>query len=211
MTEIIISILHAVFLAFGLILPLGVQNLFIFNQGSMHSSVFKALPSVLAASICDTLLIVAAVFGLSITLMSNPTLKLIILCLGCMFLFYMGFNIWKQTAPTKDKAKGAYSWKKQIIFASSVSLLNPHAIIDTIMVIGTNSLAYSGLPKISFTTTCIIVSWTWFFSLAIAGHHFHKLDPSGKWLIKINKIAALIIWVIAIGLGIDIARILEHL
>jgi len=208
MTEIIISIVHGIFLAFGLILPLGVQNLFLFNQGSMHSSVFKALPSVIAASLCDTILIVIAVLGLSMTLMENPTLKLIILCLGCLFLLYMGFNIWKQTAQTQGKTKGAYSWKKQIMFAASVSLLNPHAIIDTIMVIGTNSLAYSGITKIAFTVTCITVSWIWFFTIAFAGHYLHKLDSNGTWLRRINQIAALIIWIIAFGLAIDIARIL---
>jgi L-lysine exporter family protein LysE/ArgO len=208
MSEIIISILHGTFLAFGLIMPLGVQNLFIFNQGSMHSNVTKALPSVIAASLCDTLLIIIAVLGLSMSLMKNPTLKLIILCVGCIFLFYMGVSIWKQSsALAQDKPKHAYSWKKQIIFAMSVSLLNPHAIIDTIMVIGTNSLAYAGATKIAFTATCVIVSWIWFLSMALAGHHLHKLDNNGTWIRTINKIAALIIWIIALGLSVDVVRL----
>lgn len=204
MTEIIVSILHGVFLAFGLILPLGVQNLFIFNQGSTHSSVIKALPSIIAASVCDTTLIVVAVLGLSMSLMENPTVKLVILCIGCIFLFYMGLSIWKQQLETKNETKRAYSWKKQIIFACSVSLLNPHAIIDTIMVIGANSLAYTGLAKITFTSACIAVSWTWFFTMALAGHYMHKFDTNGVWIKRINKIAAVVIWIIAIGLCVDI-------
>lgn len=208
MTEIIISILHGAFLAFGLILPLGVQNLFIFNQGSTHSSITKALPSIIAASICDTTLIIVAVLGLSMSLMENPTVKLVILCVGCIFLFYIGSSIWRQQLETKNEPKQAYSWKKQIMFACSVSLLNPHAIIDTIMVIGTNSLAYTGLAKMTFTFTCIAVSWIWFFTMAIAGHYMHKFDTNGIWIKRINKIAAMVIWIIAVGLCVDIWKIL---
>jgi L-lysine exporter family protein LysE/ArgO len=112
MSEIILSILHGAFLAFGLILPLGVQNLFVFNQGSLHPSIFAAMPSIITASLCDTLLIIGAVLGLSTALMENHILKLIILVLGCLFLFYMGFSIWKQSGQIKGKTRSAYSWKK---------------------------------------------------------------------------------------------------
>ena len=39
------------------------------------------------------------------------------------------------------------SARKQIGFAMSVSLLNPHAIMDTIGVIGTNAAIYGGVDK----------------------------------------------------------------
>jgi len=38
------AILHGIFLAFGLIVPLGVQNLFVFNQGAVQPNLIKALP-----------------------------------------------------------------------------------------------------------------------------------------------------------------------
>lgn len=53
--------IHAVVLAFGLILPLGVQNVFIFNQGLSQKKYLHAMPAVVTASISDTLLIGAAV------------------------------------------------------------------------------------------------------------------------------------------------------
>ena len=40
--------------------------------------------------------------------------------------------------------------KRQIIFSMSVSLLNPHALLDTIGVIGTSSLQFSGHEKMVF-------------------------------------------------------------
>ena len=50
-------------LAFGLILPLGVQNVFVFNQGANHPKFIYALPAIITASICDTVLILIAVNG----------------------------------------------------------------------------------------------------------------------------------------------------
>jgi L-lysine exporter family protein LysE/ArgO len=48
-------------------------------------------------------------------------------------------------------------------------ITNPHAILDAIGVIGTNSLNNDGSEKVTFTGACISVSWLWFFFLAIAG------------------------------------------
>lgn len=60
------AIIHGIILAFGLILPLGVQNVFVFSQGAMQPSRLRALPAVLTAALCDTLLILLAVLGLSV-------------------------------------------------------------------------------------------------------------------------------------------------
>lgn len=45
------AFLYGVMLAFGLIIPLGVQNIFAFNQGATQRHFLHALPSVLAASL----------------------------------------------------------------------------------------------------------------------------------------------------------------
>mgnify|MGYP001218790420 FL=1 len=50
-------LLHGIILAFGLILPLGVQNIFVFNQGATHKKFTNALPVIITAGICDTILI----------------------------------------------------------------------------------------------------------------------------------------------------------
>jgi len=43
------------------------------------------------------------------------------------------------------------------MFAMSVSLLNPHAIIDTVGVIGISSLSYTGIEKMTFTAATILI------------------------------------------------------
>lgn len=63
-------ILHGVLLALGLILPLGAQNVFVFNQGANQKKLTHALPVILTAGFCDTFLIVVAILGVSLILMS---------------------------------------------------------------------------------------------------------------------------------------------
>ncbi|TMZ55245.1 amino acid transporter, partial [Klebsiella pneumoniae] len=61
----IAAFLHGIVLAFGLILPLGTQNVFVFNQGASQPKFRGAVPVILTASLCDTLLILLAVVGVS--------------------------------------------------------------------------------------------------------------------------------------------------
>jgi len=132
----IIAFIHGFILAFGLILPLGVQNVFIFNQGALQKSIARALPAVITAAVCDTVLIALAVVGVSVIVFGSFWFKMILLGFGCLFLLYMGWVTWTAKPACSDEAKQPFPPGKQIVFAASVSLLNPHAIIDTIGVIG---------------------------------------------------------------------------
>jgi L-lysine exporter family protein LysE/ArgO len=188
------AVMHGFILAFGLILPLGVQNVFIFNQGAMQPRWIYVLPVVLTASICDTILISLAVFGVSAVVLGVSWIKVTLLVVGILFLIYMGYATWKSKPKSEETSVQTFTYRKQIVFAASVSLLNPHAIMDTIGVIGTSSLSYSGTNKIIFMVVCILVSWLWFFGLSIAGRLVGNLDQSGRFILLLNKISALIMW-----------------
>ncbi|MGG3891215.1 LysE/ArgO family amino acid transporter [Metabacillus fastidiosus] len=194
------AVIHGFILAFGLILPLGVQNVFIFNQGATQRKFSRTLPVVITASICDTILITLAVLGVSVIVLGVYWIKIVLLTGGIIFLVYMGYTTWKSKPATTSSGEKALIPKKQIVFAASVSLLNPHAIIDTIGVIGTSSISYSDTEKIGFTLACIITSWIWFFSLSLAGRQVGRLDNSGRFIIVLNKVSALIMWGTAIYL-----------
>lgn len=194
------ALFHGIVLAFGLILPLGVQNIFIFNQGAQQPAFWRSLPAVFTAGMCDTILIVLAVTGVSAIITAFGTLKLLIMIIGILFLLYMGWSIWSSNSH-KETSQGAMPPRQQVIFAATVSLLNPHAILDTIGVIGTSSIAYAGTEKLIFTLSCIFVSWIWFIGLALAGRTIGKIDTTGTILSLINKVSAILIWSIAIYLA----------
>jgi len=199
------AIIHAIILAFGLILPLGVQNVFVFNQGAVQPRFSRVLPVIITASVCDTILITLAVLGISAIVLGVYWIRVMLLAVGIVFLLYMGYVTWKSESSIHDSSNAvAMTPRKQIAFAASVSLLNPHAIMDTVGVIGTSSLSYSGIDKVSFALACIIVSWVWFFSLAFVGRQVRKIDQSRRFISILNKVSALIMWGTAMYLGFSL-------
>jgi len=198
-------LLHGMILAFGLILPLGVQNIFLFNQGATHKRFIDALPAIITASICDSLLIYLAVAGVSVVVFTFAWVKAMLFVVGFFFLVYMGWAMWKDAAKVGNRQEQVpFSPRRQIAFAASVSLLNPHAILDTIGVIGTSSLAYTGEAKIIFAVACISVSWIWFCLLVIAGRRLGQIGHQGKLIKRVNQLSAMIIWAMALYLGINL-------
>ena len=131
-----------------------------------------------------------------------PWLETIMFAVGILFLLYIGISLWRSAPSSMEAEAERFSPKKQILFAASVSLLNPHAIIDTIGVIGSNALSYSGEARFAFTLTTIIISWCWFFGLAVAGRVLGKLDTSGKFIGMLNKVSAVVVWAVAIYMAI---------
>ncbi|MDW0115271.1 LysE/ArgO family amino acid transporter [Sporosarcina saromensis] len=200
------AIIHGVILAFGLILPLGAQNVFVFNQGALQPKLTRALPVVITAGICDTILIVAAVSGVSLLILTFEWLETIIIGIGILFLLYIGISLWRtNSSPAKHEGE-RFSPRRQIIFAASVSLLNPHAILDTIGVIGSNALSYTGDERMAFTVATILVAWCWFFGLALTGRLIGRLDTSGTFINVLNKISAVVVFGVAIYM---VFRLLE--
>lgn len=193
------AFIHGFLLAGGLILPLGVQNVFIFNQGANQARLIKAMPSVFTAALCDTLLVTLAILGISAAVLTLPWLKMILLGVGIVFLLYMGWTTWKSdSSGNLASSQSLLGPRKQVLFALSVSLLNPHAILDTIVVIGMNSLQYTGSSRIAFAGAVIGVSWLWFLGLSAAGSLMKRIDKSGDGMRRLNKASAVIIWGTAI-------------
>lgn len=116
------SFAHGFLLALGLILPLGVQNVFVFNQGALQPKLRHALPVVITAALCDTLLLTLAILGVSVLILSVPLIKSILLVAGVLFLLYMGYVTWRsQPSDRQGREAESYSARKQITYALSVS------------------------------------------------------------------------------------------
>ncbi|MDG0791036.1 LysE family transporter [Cohnella ginsengisoli] len=198
-------VINAFLLALGLILPLGAQNVFVFNQGALQPRYVRALPITITASVCDTLLISLAVFGVSAIALGIAWIKISLISVGVLFLLYMGRVIWrsKPAAANGGQAEGLGA-RRQIALTASLSLLNPHAIMDAVGVIGTSALRYDGWDKLAFALTSIAVSWLWFHGLALAGRIAGKADPSGRFLVALNKSSALLMWGTAIYLALSL-------
>src|SRR3990167_2890550 len=122
----IYAFIYGVVLAIGLIVPLGVQNVFIFNQGANQHHFLHAMPSVITAAVCDSILILAAVLGISVVVLEIAWLKTTMLIIVFCFLLFMVFITWYTKPSPIQAGKKPLSAKHQIMFTASVSLLNPH-------------------------------------------------------------------------------------
>ncbi|MBN1121139.1 MAG: LysE family transporter [Anaerolineae bacterium] len=195
----ITAFVHGFVLAFGLILPLGPQNAFVFSQGAAQPRWLRAIPVVVTAALCDTLLILLAVLGVSVVVLAIPWFRSVLLIAGIVFLTVVGWLTWRSDGADDDQAEEASRWPvgRQVMFAVSISLLNPHAILDTIGVIGTSSLSYTGPARAAFAAACVLNSWLWFFGLMTAGRLVGHFEGVKKWL---NRASAVVMWLSAIYL-----------
>ncbi len=189
--------LHGWFLCLGLILPLGVQNVFVFNQGARHRRWPAALPTVIVAGICDSLLILLAIGGVSLLLLKTPAVRYALCAIGICFLLYMGLATWRTRLDPAAGDGGDWSSRRQMLFAASVSLLNPHAVIDTVGVVGASSLAYRPPALYAFAAGCILNSWLWFTGLMTAGHLIGSIPRAAAVLRWFNRVSAAIMWICA--------------
>ncbi|HUC91207.1 MAG TPA: LysE family transporter [Paenibacillus sp.] len=196
----IAAIIHGFVLRFGLILPLGVQNFYIFSQGAVRKKYIHVVPVSLTASICDTFLILAAVLGVSALVATLEWFKLVLIVGGGIFLIYMGIQSWRASTRQSSKVQANHTIGKTIAFTVMISILNPHAILDTVGVIGTSSIQYTGWEKAAFTVSTVTVSWIWFFGLGLAGRLLGLRDKSGKLMVIMNRISAIVMWLAAVYL-----------
>ena len=188
------------FLSLGLVMPLGPQNAFIFQRAAQSSQFKKIFPVLIIVILCDAGLILGGILGGSLL---EPILRwqALISTIGALFLFYLSYGMWKSAKSAKwQEEPYLLSTGKQIVYTLSISLLNPHAILDTFLVIGTVSSSFLGLEKNLFTLGCILIDILWFFSLATVGFWLKKLKQADSIVRLISRISSILMFFIAIDL-----------
>jgi len=192
-------------LGLALIVPIGAQNVFVINQ-SIAVGMPRALAAVAAAGVCDTILIVAGAAGVSAILIGVPSLRPILLLAGALFLLYLGVRSLHAIAPDDDTtADESLSLRAVATRTASVSLLNPHAILDTVVVLGAAIASQATTQRALFATGTLTASWVWFLALALAASTARRfLTPQRRmW---VDRISGLILLVFAVRLAIEFAH-----
>ncbi len=203
------AFVHGFLLAFALILPLGPQNTFVLTQGATQPRWRFVLPIVLTAALSDTALIVLAIGGVSLVILAIPALRLVLSVAGVLFLVYMGYTTW--TAHTDGGAAQTESeqWTlgHKVSHSLTVSLLNPHAIMDTVVVIGGGAAIYGTMAdRWSYAIGVTLVSWIWFFGLSLAGRVLYRVARSGPARQTLDKASAVLMWAVAARYAWQLAR-----
>ena len=163
------SYLNGFLLTASLIVALGAQNAFVLAQSLRRE---HHLASALLCIVCDFLLISAGVLGLAQLISKSPELLAIARFGGAAFLFWYGFNALKRAAKPNAliaASQASQSLSKVLLLTLSVTLLNPHVYIDTVLLIGSVG-AQQGVPY-AFILGATSVSTLWFMSLALGASH----------------------------------------
>ena len=100
------------------------------------------------------------------------------------------------------------SLPSRLVSSAALSLLNPHAILDTFIVIGSVSATFIGLEKHAFTAGCMFSDFIWFLFLGTAGYFLQKLSHAPKIFFFINRFSSLVMIGISIQLIISLVKML---
>ncbi|MDA8347147.1 MAG: LysE family transporter [Thermaerobacter sp.] len=204
------AFVHGFLLAFVLILPLGPQNTFILTQAATQPRWRSVLPIVVTAALSDTTLIVVAIAGVSLVILAIPVLRIILSVAGVVFLLYMGYKTWtaRVNAEEAEETSG-WTFGRKVRYSLSVSLLNPHAIMDTVVVIGGGAALYTtAADRWSYALSVTLVSWVWFFGLSLAGRIIYRLAKGPaiqRWL---NRGSAALMWAVAVRYALQVGKAL---
>ncbi|MCL2339962.1 MAG: LysE family transporter [Actinomycetia bacterium] len=201
--------LSGLLLGLGLILPIGSQNVYVLKS-AMRLGLPRSFWIALIATSCDSLLIIIGALGASAALTAVPGLRPALLIAGTLFLLFLGIQALRAPLPASEDNTDApaVSLPKTALGTVTVSLLNPHAIIDTVGVIG---LAISVQPDQAavFGAGAISASLIWFLFLAVAGSLLaRRLTPKVRqWIERATGLILLLfslrlLWEALVLLGV---------
>ncbi|KTC68821.1 LysE family transporter [Legionella birminghamensis] len=172
--------INGLLLGLSLITALGPQNIFLIRQGAMRR---HAILSATICFFCDVILVCGSIAGLNQALELHPTLRIWVTWFGTLFLFYYGFmsirKALKMNTQTKQEAQQASNRLQILLLALGFSLLNPHAIIDSLVIIGGGSAQFPD-HKWLFLCGVLTASFIWFSSLTFTTFYFSEVLSRAK-------------------------------
>tara|TARA_B100000575_G_C23035362_1_gene596007 strand:+ start:536 stop:1165 length:630 start_codon:yes stop_codon:yes gene_type:complete len=202
---IFFSYLQGLLLGFSLIIAIGAQNLFVFNQGLIGKYVMIVC---LFCSLSDALLILIGYSGLYLIVENNVILQNFIILIG--FLWLLGYGVLKiregmyfnQESNLDIQISHANNRNlyKTILAISGITWLNPHVYLDTVFLIGSISNSVQSEKQFSFLLGAISSSFLFFFFLGYMGFKIGPLIKSPNLWKKINISLGIIMIMISFNL-----------
>ncbi len=202
------AFLTGLILGLGLIIPIGPQNIFVINQG-LAVGWPRVLWAIIAASTCDSFLILIGAFGASQFIDEVPGLRPALLILGAVFLSFLGAQAIRASRRDHNTRElsgpPALSARRVLVTTASVSLLNPHAILDTVGVIGAAVVSQESSTRLAFASGTLCASWLWFSFLGIAASRLRRA-LNGRVLQMIDLISGSVLLLFAVILMVEFLR-----
>ena len=183
----------------SLIIAIGSQNAFVLRQGLRREQ------AVLVAAICaacDALLITLGTAGVGGVIAHLSWLARWMSFLGAGFLFFYGLSAFlRALRPAVLQTVSAPATRGSIAAMTlSVSLLNPHVYLDTVVLVGGISAQYAAHSRLFFALGAVCASCVWFFSLALGAARLAPLFRRPQAWRVLDCGVGVVMWVIACSL-----------
>jgi len=195
----------------GLIAPLGLQNTWVLNHGIRQHYHFTA--AAICAG-CDILLINLGIYGNAFLNSGDGTLAYIatlvsVIFLGC-YAIYLLFRVGQKVlrGVTAEAAASALNGSKGlwIVIAGTmvVSLLNPHVLVERIVILGAISSDIQTDNRIPFAIGAVIASFVWFFAISSGAARVGDVlsKPRVRLAFDLTVAVMLVGFAIYLGLGL---------
>lgn len=187
-------------LSLSLIMAIGPQNAHVLRMGLQRQHVWLTVGVCILA---DVALIALGVLGLAQLGGLSDKLQGALVGGGVLFLGYYGWEALQRFLNPKavmlqpQQASGAAAQvtrRQAVMSALAFSWLNPHAWIDTAVLIGTASLAYGAPGNTVFGLGAAVGSTVWFLVLGVAVFWLgRRLGSPGIWR-ALDGVVAVMMW-----------------
>ena len=202
-----LALVNGAILTAGLIVSIGPQNIELIRTGLLKQQAFL-LASVYV--MCDVLLITLGAVGLGTFITLNPMLQKISALAVTILLLYLALSALKRVKAIKQNSQnsnnvlnikannnGVSTVKRGLM----LSLFNPLALLETVLIIGGVSGQYHNSNKALFILGAICTSLIWFYGIAFSATKLSVFLQQPKQQCRLEYFTAFILLVIALLIG----------
>jgi len=180
-----------------LIMPIGLQNAFVLNQGiRKQHHLFVAT----FCSFADVFFMCIGVWGGATLFSAYPWLLIAITLLGSLFMMVYGWQCllraWQGAGGIETDNKQR-NFKMILLACCAFTFLNPHVYIDTIVILGGFAANIALEERPYFVLGGVSASFIWFFGLALLGAKFAHVLSSARAQRIIDTLIGLMMWALA--------------
>ena len=188
----------------SLIFALGAQNLFVLESGLKKQ---YHLTVSFVCFLCDLSIIMLGVVGAATFFSQYPGLKILIGVLGIIFMIYYGIG---KLCGNESEGQNVFGGReatfwKTVMGAITFSVINPHAYLDGIILIGGYSSKFNELSlRILLGLGAAFCSLVWFLTLSSASTTMMPILKNPRHMKLIMSFSGFILVILSLKLGMDV-------
>ncbi len=193
------SFVTGLLLGASLIVAIGAQNAFVLRQGLRREHVAAV---VAVCALLDIVLMAVGVSGLGAALASRPGLLQLASLGGAGVLAWYGLaafrRCWRPQALDAAHSGAAQTVGQVVVQALSLSLLNPHVYLDTVLLVGAIGAQQPAGTQGAFLLGACLASVLWFTALGFGARLLSPLFARPiAWRLLDGLVGATLWWIAA--------------